>query len=113
MAVDRRGFTRASVLTAAVVVAGPAVSSRAAHVPAVSAPAGASARQQAQEPSAEARALGEWLRARYGDRLTANEFADVVRDIEGGLRRAARLNAPPLTNGDEPDFTFHAYRGGD
>lgn len=114
MTVDRREFTRASILTAVAAVAGSGAPRRdpPATAPAAAAPAAPGA-QQSQEPSAEARALGEWVRARYGERLSDAEVADIVRDIDAGLRRAARLNAPALANADEPDFVFRPYRGGD
>jgi len=67
---------------------------------------------QQPEPSAEARGLGEWIRARYGDRLTANEFTDVLREIDSGLVRAAKLRTVPLSNADEPDIVFQAFRAG-
>jgi hypothetical protein len=107
---DRRVF--AKVATATLATALTPDRADAAALPLAATPAAPTPPQE-QQPSAEARALGEWIRARYGDRLSANEFADVVRDIESGERRAARLNAPPLANGDEPDFIFRPYRGAD
>ena len=106
MTVSRREFTEVAALAAVLPLLARPRSSSGEPAAAPAAPA------QQEEPSAEARALGAWVRARYGDRLTANQYAEVVQDIDGALRRAARLNAPALTNADEPDMIFRAYRGG-
>jgi len=67
--------------------------------------------QQATEPSALAKALAEGIRLRYGDRLSADDLATITRGIDGRLRGVDRLYQVALTNGDEPDFVFRAYRG--
>ena len=67
--------------------------------------------QQANEPSALAKALAEGIRLRYGDRLSADDLAVITRGIDGRLRGVDRLYQVALTNGDEPDFVFRAYRG--
>ncbi len=60
--------------------------------------------------------LEAWLTlvtARYGDRIPAAEH-ERVRESVRGLRAAAdALAAFPLTNADEPDVLFRAYRGED
>lgn len=104
MSVSRREFAEAAALAAVL----PLLSH---PVPRRGEPVRVAVPPQQDEPTAEARALGAWVRARYGDRLTANQHAEVVGDIDSALRRAARLNAPALTNGDEPDMIFRAYRG--
>lgn len=101
MTLTRRDFAR-SVAVAAVAPL--------AVVPAGGLEAQAAPAQQTQTPP-EARALGEWIRARYGDRLTANQFFAVVDDIGGVVQRAAQLGQVKLANGDEPDFAFRPYRG--
>ncbi len=105
MSVSRREFAEVAALAAVLPLWSRPRSSPEQSAAAPPAPA------QQEEPSAEARALGAWVRARYGDRLTANQYAEVLEDIDGALRRAARLNAPALTNADEPDMIFRAYRG--
>jgi hypothetical protein len=101
MSLSRRDFAKAAVVAA---VAPLAV------VPPGTAEAQAAQIQQSQA-SPEARALGEWIRARYGDRLTANQFVAVVDDIGGVVQRAGQLAQVKLANGDEPDFTFRPFRG--
>jgi hypothetical protein len=58
---------------------------------------------------AEARALTDAVRAKYGDRLSVEELETVRRQIADTLRRAERLRAVELANGDEPDFVFTAH----
>ena len=67
--------------------------------------------QQTPEPSALAKALGEGIRLRYGDRLTADDMRTITRAIDGRLRGAGRLYQAALTNADEPDFVYRVYRG--
>ncbi|GBC76629.1 hypothetical protein HRbin08_00091 [bacterium HR08] len=64
--------------------------------------------QQPLTPSAAAEALGQLVRARYGQFLTAEQLAEVVRQIERNLRSAERLRSVALTNADEPDLVFRA-----
>jgi len=66
---------------------------------------------QAAEPSTLAKTLAEAIRLRYGDRLSADDLATITRGIDGRLRAVDRLYQVALTNGDEPDFVFRAYRG--
>ncbi len=62
-------------------------------------------------PSDLARALTEAVRVRYGDRLSAADLDVIAQRIEGRLQALERLYQVPLSNGDEPDFVFSAYRG--
>ena len=73
--------------------------------PAAPSPAAAPA---ADVVSAEARALRDILKARFGDRLTAEQWDSVAADFDGDLASGKRLRATKLANGDEPDFTFRA-----
>jgi hypothetical protein len=59
-------------------------------------------------PSAAAEALGALVRVRYGQFLTAEQLAEVTRQIERSLRSAERLRQVALTNADEPDVIFRA-----
>lgn len=40
----------------------------------------------------------------------SDEIERLRKGIDGMLKRAETLRAFPLTNADEPDFTFGAYR---
>ncbi len=62
------------------------------------------------DPSALAKALTEVIRAQFGSRLTASDLTTVMRQIQTGLERVDRLRKVDLSNGDEPDFMFAAYR---
>ncbi len=56
-------------------------------------------------------ALLETVQAALDTRITDPEEIERVRKGLGGvLERAATLRNYPLTNADEPDFTFRAYR---
>jgi hypothetical protein len=65
---------------------------------------------QSEEPeiSDEARRIGELARARYGDRLDAEQFEGLVEDINYNVRGAERMRKIRLANADEPDFVFRA-----
>ena len=69
--------------------------------------------QQAQEPSALAKALAETVRLRYPDRFSADDLAAITRSIDTRLRQIERLYQTSLTNADEPDFVYSVYRGAD
>jgi len=69
--------------------------------------------QQAQEPSALAKALAEGVRLRYPDRFSADDLTAITRSIDGRLRAIERLYQTTLTNADEPDFVYSVYRGAD
>lgn len=60
------------------------------------------------KPSPLAEAYAEVARARFGERLTDEEFARVKDDLAGNVRVAERLRAFKLKNADEPDFAFFA-----
>jgi hypothetical protein len=66
--------------------------------------------QQAQEPSALAKALAEGVRLRYPDRFSAEDLTAITRSIDGRLRAIERLYQTTLTNADEPDFVYSVYR---
>lgn len=76
--------------------------------PGGSAPA-ATPPQQA-EPSPLARALTEAIRIRYGDRLSAEDLKTIAQSIATRLEGMERLYRVALTNADEPDFVFAAFR---
>ena len=65
---------------------------------------------QSDEPeiSDEARRIGELAKARYGDRLDAEQFEELVKDINYNVRGAERMRKIRLANADEPDFVFRA-----
>jgi hypothetical protein len=110
---SRRRFTK--TLAAAAVVAGGAARAAAQTPPAATEskarpnpqPAPAQ-RQQPPKPSPVAAAYAEVARARFGERLSAEQFESVRRDLEGNVRAADALRAYKLQNSDEPDFVFGA-----
>ncbi|HVF87306.1 MAG TPA: hypothetical protein VM866_06940 [Pyrinomonadaceae bacterium] len=59
-------------------------------------------------PSPLAEAYAEVARARFGGKVSPEEFSRIKSDIEGNLRTAERLAAFKLQNSDEPDFLFGA-----
>lgn len=66
---------------------------------------------QQPEPSPLAKTLAEAIRLRYGDRLTSDDLKTITAGIEQRLQGLDRLARVALTNADEPDFVFSAYRG--
>jgi hypothetical protein len=66
---------------------------------------------QQTEPSPLARALTEAIRIRYGDRLGAEDLKTIAQSIASRLEAMERLYQVALTNADEPDFVFAAFRG--
>jgi len=67
---------------------------------------------QQQAPDPMAVHLTEGLKAKYGDRLTAAQWEEVRRGVEGNLRAARQLRNFELPIQTEPAFVFRAYRGG-
>jgi hypothetical protein len=59
---------------------------------------------------AEVETLLALVRGRYGDRLDAEQLADVRASVEGIVRAARALRAVRLANTDEPAQPFAAYR---
>jgi hypothetical protein len=109
---SRRRFTKT---LAAAVVAGTAASAVAQTPPATKEPKAPpnpqptpAQQQQTQPPSPVAVAYAEVARARFGERLSAEQFESVKRDLEGNVRAADALRAYKLQNSDEPDFVFGA-----
>jgi hypothetical protein len=109
---SRRSFTKT---LAAAVVAGAASGAAAQTPPAPKEPKAPpnpqptpAGQQQPQPPSPVAVAYAEVARARFGERLSAEQFESVKRDLEGNVRAADALRAYKLQNSDEPDFVFGA-----
>lgn len=109
---SRRRFTKT---LAAAVVAGASVGTVSAQTPPASKepkappnPQPTPAQQQPPKPSPVAVAYAEVARARFGDKLSAEQFDSVKRDLEGNVRAADALRAYKLENSDEPDFVFGA-----
>lgn len=56
-------------------------------------------------------AMLETIQASLGTKIDdAEEIERLRKGIDGWLGRAATLRDYPLTNADEPDFIFRAYR---
>lgn len=108
---SRRRFTKT---LAAAVVTGAAVSAVAQTPPAAKEPTAPSnpqptpQQQLPPKPSPVAVAYAEVAHARFGERLSAEQFESVKRDLEGNVRAADALRAYKLQNSDEPDFVFGA-----
>jgi hypothetical protein len=107
---SRRRFTKT---LAAAVVAGAAASAAAQTPPAAKeskAPPNPqpTPAQPPPKPSPVAVAYAEVARARFGEKLSAEQFEAVKRDLEGNARAADALRAYKLENSDEPDFVFGA-----
>jgi hypothetical protein len=110
---SRRRFTKT---LAAAVVTGAAVSAVAQTPPAAKEPTAppnpqptpTPQQQPPPKPSPVAVAYAEVARARFGERLSAEQFDAVKRDLEGNVRAADALRAYKLQNSDEPDFVFGA-----
>ncbi|GAC1396418.1 MAG: hypothetical protein NVSMB56_11120 [Pyrinomonadaceae bacterium] len=110
---SRRRFTK--TMTAAIVAA-PFVSivnnanaQTPTPTPNPTSPAASNAiAQNAAKPSPLVEAYAGVMRAKFGDKLSVEEFARVKRDLEGNVRAGDTLRAAKLTNADEPDFVFSA-----
>lgn len=103
---SRRSFTKtvAATLVAAPLASGLAKAQKATTTKEPAAPPNPQA--AAQKPSPLAEAYAEVARARFGDRLTPEQFEQVKKDLEANLQSAQRLSAVKLRNEDEPDFIF-------
>jgi len=62
------------------------------------------------KPDAEADALFEIVRQRYGDRLTQEEKDEIRKIVRAQVEAARALRPVRLTNADEPFQTFAPYR---
>jgi hypothetical protein len=109
---SRRRFTKT---LAAAVVSGAAASTAAQTPPASKEPKAPpnpqptpAGQQQPPKPSPVAVAYAEVARVRFGERLSAEQFEAVRRDLEGNARAADALRAYKLQNSEEPDFVFGA-----
>ncbi|MBA2647472.1 MAG: hypothetical protein H0U81_11820 [Pyrinomonadaceae bacterium] len=112
---SRRCFAKAVVAAAAVGVVSSASSSR-TRAQTTPAPKQSPAPPNPQPPPASAptkpsplaEAYAEVARARFGGKVSPEEFSRIKSDIESNLRTAERLAAFKLRNADEPDFVFGA-----
>jgi hypothetical protein len=62
------------------------------------------------KPDAEADALFEIVRQRYGDRLTQDQQDEIRKIVRAQVEAARALRPIRLTNADEPYQTFSPYR---
>jgi len=72
------------------------------------APADTSKVEGEKAPSEDALALTMIVRRRYGQYLNADQLKSITEELDFRLQSGDRLKAAKLTNGDEPDFIFHA-----
>jgi len=59
-------------------------------------------------PSAEARALAEVVRVRFGKDLSDAQIAAITADLDDRLDSGRALRRLGIANGVDPDTTFHA-----
>ena len=59
-------------------------------------------------PTAEALALAEVIRLRFGKDVTPAKLGVIAKDLDARLEGGRDLRDLRLTNGQEPDFIFHA-----
>lgn len=102
---DRRRFLALAALAGLGVMsrAEDAAAQAPAPPPAAVAPPAAS-----DAPSEDARAIVGVLQRRYENRLSAEQWESVVRDVDGDLAAGKRLRSARLVNADEPDIVFEA-----
>ena len=70
-------------------------------------PAAPGAAGAPEPPGEDAKALAAIIKRRYGQHLNAEQIDSIARDFDGDIKGAKRLHDVKLTNGDEPDVTFH------
>jgi hypothetical protein len=128
---SRREFAKTALAAAAVPVLAPLAACASAAPPApapapaagnpspspVAAPAAPVApsappqgRQQPPDPMSIH--LTEALKAKYGSRLTEEQWEEVRQGVEGNLRTGRVLRQFEIPIQTEPAFVFRAYRGG-
>lgn len=105
---SRRRFTKAvaKTIVAAPLASGLALAQKSTGTKQTPAPPNPQSAAQTPKPSPLAEAYGEVARARFGDRLTPEQFEQVKKDLEANVQAAERLRAVKLKNEDEPDFVF-------
>jgi hypothetical protein len=64
----------------------------------------------ADDAAAEVEHLFALVRERYGDRLTAEQLADLRQTVDGIVQTARALRAVRLPNAAEPYAPFVPYR---
>ena len=124
---SRREFAKTALAAAAVPVLAPLAACASAAPPAagpagnpapgpVAAPASPAAPPQQggqQPPDPVSIHLTEALKAKYGDRLSAEQWEEVRKGVEGNLRAGRALRQFEIPIQTEPAFVFRAYRGGE
>lgn len=66
--------------------------------------------EEEKEPPGTA-ALVDYVEARWGDRLSADDLEQIRSSVAGNLRAASAIDEVSLANADEPAFVFRPYRG--
>jgi hypothetical protein len=111
----RRAFARDVSLAAAVAAVLPEVLAQAPPVPKPGEPPPPAPPELSAASRAEVEARIQWVVAKYGSRLDAEQRADVRRLITGGQSAIETLRAFPLDNSVEPAGAFRVFtpkRGG-
>lgn len=107
---SRRRFTKAvaTTLVAAPLASRIAKGQKATGSREAAAPPNPQSGAEPQKLSPVTQAYAEVVRARFGERLTEEQFEQVKKDLEANVQSAERLRAIKLRNEDEPDFIFSA-----
>jgi hypothetical protein len=113
---DRRRFLAAIGIAGLSTALAPPIQAlaQATNPPAAPAPATPAKPDSAAAPagppeiSEDARSLTEIIRRRYGKHLTPDQLEAIARELNGRVQGGRMLKDSKLTNGDEPDVTFHA-----
>lgn len=103
---SRREFTEALAALAGLLPLGARPAAAAPAGPAPVAGFGSAVGPAEPDADALARAWVDALKAEFGDRLDDAALADITRQVQGNLRRAARIRAVPLDYAAEPDVVF-------
>lgn len=69
--------------------------------------------QERDAPPPGTEALVDYVRARWGERLSEKQLGQIRETVADNLRAAGSIREVPLANADEPAPAFRAYRGGD
>jgi hypothetical protein len=77
-----------------------------AAVPVTAAPQAPPAATSIDPLTAQANALAEVARLKFGSFLKEGDLNDIKRVIERNLRYGEALSKVPVSNSDEPDFMF-------
>ena len=89
--------------------AGAATDSTAARpAPPAATPPAATPPAEPSEFAADAQAMKDVIRRRYGQHLDGSQLDAIAEELDGRMKGGKAMRAVKLGNGEEPDATFHA-----